>query len=41
MGCKSDGLSDFEDDNVPDRMTVFMVPVAKWPDGASDSDDGH
>jgi hypothetical protein len=29
------------DDDTADRMTVFMVPVAKWSDGTSDSVDGH
>jgi hypothetical protein len=30
-----------EDNDAPDRMTVFMVPVATWSGGVSDSDDGH
>ena len=29
------------DDDTADRMTVFMIPVAKWSDGTSDSVDGH
>ncbi len=24
-----------------DRLTIFMVPVAKWSDGTADSKDGH
>jgi hypothetical protein len=40
-GANLSGSPIFEDDNAPDRMTVFMVPVAKWSDGSSDSDDGH
>jgi hypothetical protein len=24
-----------------DRLTVFMIPVAKWSDGTTDSVDGH
>ena len=24
-----------------DRLTVFMIPVAKWSDGTADSRDGH
>jgi hypothetical protein len=40
-GANLSGSPIFEDDNAPDRMTVFMVPVAKWSDGTSDSNDGH
>jgi hypothetical protein len=40
-GANLSGSPIFEDDNAPDRMTVFMVPVAKWSDGTSDSDDGR
>jgi hypothetical protein len=40
-GANLTGSPIFEDDNAPDRMTVFMVPVAKWSDGASESDDGN
>jgi len=40
-GANLTGSPIFEDDNAPDRMTVFMVPVATWSDGASDSDAGH
>ena len=29
------------DDDMADHMTVFMVPVAKWADGTSDSLDRH
>jgi hypothetical protein len=29
------------DDDTADRMTVFMIPVAKWSDGTSDSVDWH
>jgi hypothetical protein len=40
-GANLPGSPIFEDDDAPDRMTVLMVPVAKWSDGASDSGDGH
>lgn len=40
-GANLSGSPIIEDDNAPDRMTVFMVPVAKWSDGSSDSDEGH
>jgi hypothetical protein len=30
------GMKDTED-----RMTVFLIPVAKWSDGSADSMDGH
>lgn len=40
-GANLSGSPIFEDDDAPDRMTVFLVPVAKWSDGASDSDAGH
>ena len=40
-GANLSGSPIVEDDDSPDRMTVFMVPVAKWSDGTSDSDDGH
>jgi hypothetical protein len=29
----------FAGEEVPNRMTVFMVPVSKWSDGAADSAD--
>ena len=28
-------------DSVHDRLTIFMIPVAKWSDGTADSKDGH
>jgi hypothetical protein len=37
-GANLSGSPIFEDDNAPDRMTVFMVPVPKWSDGTSDSE---
>jgi hypothetical protein len=40
-GANLSGSPIFEDDNAPDRMTVFMVPVPKWSDGTSDTDDGQ
>jgi hypothetical protein len=40
-GANLTGSPIIEDDDAPDRMTVFMVPVATWSDGASDSADGH
>lgn len=36
-GANLTGSPIIEDDDAPDRMTVFMVPVPKWSDGASDS----
>jgi hypothetical protein len=40
-GANLPGSPIFEDDDGPDRMTVLMVPVAKWSDGVSDSPDRH
>ncbi len=40
-GANLSGSPIFADDDAPDRMTVFMIPVAKWSDGTSDSADGH
>lgn len=40
-GANLSGSPIIEDDDAPDRMTVFMVPVATWSDGASDSEAGH
>jgi hypothetical protein len=40
-GANLSGSPIFEDDNAPDRMTVFMVPVPKWSDGTSDTVDGQ
>ena len=34
-GANLTGSPIFEDDDAPDRMTVFMVPVGKWSDGAA------
>ena len=31
----------FAGEEVPNRMTVFMVPVSKWSDGTADSGDKH
>ncbi len=28
-------------DDTPDRLTIFMIPVAKWSDGTVDSPDAH
>lgn len=28
-------------DSAQDRLTIFMIPVAKWSDGTADSPDGH
>lgn len=28
-------------DDPQDRLTIFMIPVAKWSDGTSDHTDGH
>ena len=27
--------------DTPERLTVFLIPVAKWSDGTADSADGH
>jgi hypothetical protein len=27
-------------DSATDRLTIFMIPVAKWSDGTADSSDG-
>jgi hypothetical protein len=40
-GADLPGSPIFADDDAPDRMTVFMIPVARWSDGTSDSVDGH
>ena len=29
------------DEDTADRMTVFMIPLAKWSDGTADSIDAH
>jgi hypothetical protein len=39
-GANLPGSPILADDDTPDRMTVFMVPVATWSDGTSDSMDG-
>ena len=39
-GANLPGSPILADDDGPDRMTVFMVPVATWSDGTSDSVDG-
>jgi hypothetical protein len=39
-GANLPGSPILADDDAPDRMTVFMVPVATWSDGTSDSVDG-
>ena len=40
-GANLPGSPILADDDTPDRMTVFMVPVATWSDGTSDSVDEH
>jgi hypothetical protein len=40
-GANLHGSPILADDDAADRMTVFMVPVAAWSDGTSDSVDGH
>ena len=40
-GANLPGSPILADEDVPDRMTVFLVPVAKWSDGTSDSMYGH
>jgi hypothetical protein len=27
--------------DIPDRLTVFLIPVAKWPDGTAGPTDDH
>jgi hypothetical protein len=40
-GANLPGSPILADDDVADRMTVFLIPVAKWSDGTSDSGGGH
>jgi hypothetical protein len=40
-GANLSGSPVFEDDDAPDRMIVFMVPVTRWSDGTAYSDDKH
>jgi hypothetical protein len=40
-GANLPGSPILADDDTPDRMTVFKVPVATWSDGTSDSVDGR
>jgi len=40
-GADLPGSPVLADQDTADRMTVFMVPLAKWADGTSDSDDAH
>ncbi len=40
-GANFTGSPIFGDDDVADRMTVMMIPVAKWSDGTVDSIEGH
>ena len=40
-GANQAGSPILADDDSADRMTVFLVQVAKWSDGSSDSGGGH
>lgn len=40
-GANLPGSPVIADDDAPDRMTIFMVPVATWSDGTPDSASGH
>ena len=40
-GANLPGSPIIADEDAPDRMTIFMVPVATWSDGTADSVDGH
>jgi hypothetical protein len=40
-GANLPGSPIVADEDAPDRMTVFMVPVTTWSDGTADSPDGH
>lgn len=39
-GANLDGSPIFSADDVPDRLTIFMIPVARWSDGTADSNAG-
>jgi hypothetical protein len=40
-GANQPGSPILADDDSADRMTVFLIQVAKWSDGTSDSGGGH
>lgn len=40
-GANLAGSPILADEDAADRMTVFLIPVAKWSDGTSDSGGGH
>ncbi|HTW49858.1 MAG TPA: hypothetical protein VMD92_18010 [Acidobacteriaceae bacterium] len=40
-GANLDGSPVLASDDVADRLTVFMIPVARWSDGTADARAGH
>jgi len=36
-GANLKGSPVLASDDVPDRLTVFMIPVARWSDGTADA----
>jgi len=40
-GADLPGSPVLSDDDPQDRLTIFMVPVAKWSDGTADATDAH
>jgi hypothetical protein len=40
-GANLKGSPILASDSAQDRLTIFMIPVAKWSDGTADSPDGH
>ena len=40
-GANLPGSPIFADNDVADRMTVYLIPVSKWSDGSAESGDAH
>ncbi len=40
-GANLPGSPILSSDDAPDRLTIFMIPVARWSDGTSYSNGGH
>ncbi len=40
-GANLAGSPIFSGDDVPDRLTIFMIPVAQWSDGTADANAGN
>jgi hypothetical protein len=40
-GANLPGSPILSSDDAPDRLTIFMIPVARWSDGTPDSNAGH